>query len=215
MTTIGFIGAGQIGSQLARLAVRHGFDVVVSNSRGPATLVDLVAELGDRARAGTPVEAAEAGDVVVVTIPLGAIGSVPVEPLAGKVVIDTTNYYPHRDGRVAELDDESTTTSELVQRHLPSSHVVKAFNHPHAAQLTTDGTAAGTPGRRAVAVAGDDAGARARVAAFVDEIGFDVVELSPLSEGWRVQRDTPAYDNRGPADSLRADLAAARRYRDM
>ncbi len=215
MTTIGFIGAGHIGSQLARLAVQHGYDVVVSNSRGPATLVDLVAELGDRARAGTAEEAAAAGDLVVVTIPLKAIGSVPVEPLAGKVVIDTNNYYPQRDGQIAELDDESTTTAELLQAHLPGSHVVKAFNHILAAELTTDGAPAGTPGRRALVVAGDDADARARVVALLDRFGFDAVELSPLSEGWRIQRDTPGYGVRRDADGLRADLAAARRYRDM
>ncbi|WP_309135673.1 NAD(P)-binding domain-containing protein [Cellulomonas sp.] len=215
MTTIGLIGAGNIGSQLARLAVRHGYDVVVSNSRGPHTLVDLVAELGDRARAGTPQEAAEAGDLVVVTIPLKAIDTVPVEPLVGKVVIDTNNYYPQRDGQIAELDDESTTTAELLQRHLPQSHVVKAFNHILAAELTTDGSPAGTPGRRALVVAADDDAARARVVALLDELGFDAVELSPLSEGWRIQRDTPGYGVRRTAEELRADLAAARRYRDM
>lgn len=215
MTTIGLIGAGHIGSQLARLAVQHGYDVVVSNSRGPATLVDLVQELGDRARAGTPQEAAEAGDLVVVTIPLGAIDAVPVEPLAGKVVIDTNNYYPQRDGQIAELDDESTTTAELLQRHLPQSHVVKAFNHILAAELTTDGTPAGTPGRRALVVAGDDADARARVIALLDRFGFDAVELTTLAEGWRIQRDTPGYGVRRTADELRDDLAAARRYRDM
>src|SRR6478735_3806910 len=108
--TIGLIGAGHIGSQLARLAVQHGYDVVVSNSRGPDTLRDLVKELGPRARAATPAEAAEAGDLVVVTVPLKNIGDVPVAPLAGKIVIDTNNYYPERDGRIAELDNEQTTT---------------------------------------------------------------------------------------------------------
>src|SRR5688500_15428880 len=129
MTTIGLIGSGNIGSTVARLAVAAGHDVVLSNSRGPETLADLVAELGDRARAATAAEAAEAGDIVVVTIPLKAYREVPVEPLRGKTVIDTNNYYPDRDGHIAELDDESTTTSELLQAHLPGSHVVKAFNN--------------------------------------------------------------------------------------
>src|SRR5262245_54517439 len=124
--TIGLIGAGHIGSQVARLSVQHGYDVVVSNSRGPATLSDLVGELGPHARAATPLEAAQAGDLVVVTIPLKSIGDVPVAPLSGKVVVDTNNYYPQRDGHIAELDAESTTTSELLQRHLPASKVVKA-----------------------------------------------------------------------------------------
>ena len=215
MTTIGFIGSGNIGSQLARLAVGQGYDVVMSNSRGPETLQDLVDELGPRARAATPVEAAEAADVAVVTIPLKAIGSVPAAPLAGKIVIDTNNYYPQRDGQIAELDDESTTTSELLQRHLPDSKVVKAFNHIGAGELTTDPLPSGTPRRRALVVAGDDADARARVIALLDEFGYDAVEVSPLSESWRIQRDTPGYVRRHTVESLRVALAQAKRYRDM
>lgn len=215
MTTIGFVGSGNIGSQLARLAVAHGYDVVMSNSRGPATLAGLVAELGPSARAATPAEAAQAADLAVVTVPLRAVWDVPVEPLAGKVVIDTNNYYPARDGHVTELDDESTTTSELLQAHLPESAVVKAFNHITAADLTKDGRPAGTPGRRALAVVASDDEARARVARLVDEFGFDPVEVSPLSEGWRIQRDTPGYVVYRTADELRRDLAAARRYRDQ
>src|SRR3954470_21017203 len=119
MTTIGLIGAGHIGAQVARLAIAQGHQVVISNSRGPETLADLVKELGPKARAATPVEAAQTGDIVVVSIPLRNIRSVPVEPLAGKVVIDTNNYYPQRDGHIPELDDESTTTAELLQAHLP------------------------------------------------------------------------------------------------
>lgn len=215
MTTFGFIGSGHIGSQLARLLVARGHDVVMSNSRDPRTLSDLIAELGPHARAASPAEAAAAAEIAVVTIPLKAIDTVPVEPLAGKVVIDTNNYYPARDGQIPELDDESTTTAELLQRHLPTSKVVKAFNHIMAAQLTTDGQPAGTPDRRALAVVGDDADARARVAALVDSFGFDPVEVSPLSEGWRIQRDTPGYVARHTAASLTDALARARRYRDM
>src|SRR5712692_9113762 len=149
MTTIGLIGAGKIGSQLARLLVAHGYDVVISNSRGPETLTTLVAELGPKARAATALDAAKAGDIVVVTIPLKHYRTVPVEPLAGKIVIDTNNYYPQRDGHIAEFDNESTTTSDLLQAHLPMSKVVKAFNHIYAAQrrLTGDPPARRTVGR--------------------------------------------------------------------
>jgi len=215
VTTIGFIGSGKIGSQLARLAVAQGHHVVLSNSRGPETLADLVAELGPHARAATPAEAASAADIAVVTIPLRAIDTVPVEPLAGKIVIDTNNYYPVRDGQIAELDSEETTVSELLQRHLPTSKVVKAFNHIMFSQLTTDGRPAGTPGRRALVIAGDDAGALTTVAGLIDSFGFDVVEVSPLSEGWRIQRDTPGYVSKETAETLPAALAAAKRYRDM
>jgi len=211
MTTIGLIGAGHIGGQVARLAIKNGYDVVVSNSRGPATLSGLVEELGPRARAATAQEAARAGDIVVVTIPLKNIGSVPVEPLAGKVVIDTNNYYPERDGRIPELDAESTTTAELLQKHLPSSKVVKAFNHIYAAQLTTDGSAPGTPSRRALAIAGDDAAAKQVATELLDGFGFDAVDAGPLAEGWRYQPDTPAYNVRQDAEELRAALAQAKR----
>jgi 8-hydroxy-5-deazaflavin:NADPH oxidoreductase len=215
MKTIGLIGAGNIGSQVARLAVANGYAVVISNSRGPETLSALVAELGPYARAATPEEAARAGDLVVVTVPLKNYRHVPVDPLAGKIVIDTNNYYPERDGHIPELDNESTTTSELLQAHLPSSKVVKAFNHLYAAQLTTDGRPAGTPGRRALVIAGDDPDAKATVTRLLDQFGFDTVDAGPLKEGWRIQRDTPGYGPRRTADELRKDLSAARRYAEM
>jgi len=215
MTTIGLIGSGHIGSQLARVAIAQGYDVVLSNSRGPETLSELVAELGPQARAGTPKEAAEAADLAVVTTPLAAIPTIPVEPLAGKVVIDTNNYYPQRDGQIPELDDESTTVSELLQRHLPDSKVVKAFNHIAWMHILEDAKPSGTDGRRALAIAGDDAEAKETVAAFIDRAGFDVVDLGPLSEGWRTQRDTPAYVAPFTAEELAAKAAEAKRYRDM
>ena len=215
MKTIGIIGAGNIGAQLARLAVAHGYKVVISNSRGPETLTDLIAELGEHARAATPVEAAHAGDIVVVSVPLRNYRAIPVEELAGKIVIDTNNYYPQRDGQIPELDSESTTTAELLQAHLPKSKVVKAFNHIYAAQLTTDGRPAGTPNRRALVIAGDDESAKGAVTRLLDDFGFDTVDAGPLAEGWRIQRDTPGYGPRRNAVELRQDLAAAKRYRDM
>ena len=211
MKTIGLIGAGHIGSQLARLAVKNGYQVVISNSRGPESLATLVAELGPKARAATADEAAKAGDIVVVTVPLKNYRQVPVAPLAGKIVIDTNNYYPDRDGRIPELDNESTTTAELLQKHLPASKVVKAFNHIYAAALTTDGQPSGSKNRRALAIAGNDQAAKATVAQLIDEFGFDTVDLGRLEESWRIQRDTPGYGPRRNADELRKDLAAAKR----
>ena len=187
---------------------------MISNSRGPETLSDLVTELGPKARAATVLDAAKAGDIVVVTIPLKNYRSVPVEPLAGKVVIDTNNYYPQRDGHIAELDNESTTTSELLQAHLPKSKVVKAFNHIYAAELTTHGQPAGTKNRRALVIAGDDATRR-----------------RPSRSCWISSASTPwtrARSERGGASSATRpvtgrvarrrscgkDLAAAKRYAD-
>jgi len=231
MTTLGLIGSGHIGSTLARLAVDAGYEVVLSNSRGPETLVDLVAELGDPASAGTAEEAAAKGDLVVVTIPLAAYREVPVEPLRGKVVIDTNNYYPQRDGHITELDDESTTVSELLQAHLPESKVVKAFNNINFLMLRELARPAGDPARSVLAIAGDDAEAKAAVAGLVDDLGYDAYDVGPLSEGWRYQRDEPAYAELYSADppgtwppkiSRRVDeaflvqqLARAKRYADM
>ena len=215
MTTIGLIGAGHIGSEVARLAVRNGYKVVISNSRDPKTLSGLVAELGPNARAATALEAAQAGDIVVVTVPLKNYRDIPVEPLIGKTVIDTTNYYPERDGHILELDNESTTTSELLQAHLPTSKVVKAFNHIYAAELTTHGQPAGSKNRRALVIAGDHPDAKATVTRLLDQFGFDTVDAGPLREGWRIQRDTPGYGPRRTAEELRRDLAAAKRYAEM
>jgi 8-hydroxy-5-deazaflavin:NADPH oxidoreductase len=213
VTTIGLIGAGHIGSQVARAAIASGYDVVISNSRGPETLTDLVSELGPRARAGTTQEAATAGDLVIVAIPLKAIGDVPVEPLVGKVVIDTNHYYPGRDGTIAALDEGSLTSSGLLQVRLPNAHVVKAFNHIYARQITTDGTPPRTRNRRALVIAGDDLVAKAQVAELIDGFGFDVVDVGPLAESWRIEPGTPGYVTRLNSEELTAALAAAQRGR--
>lgn len=188
-----------------------GYDVVISNSRGPDTLTDLAAELGPRARAATPAEAAVAGDFAVVTVPLKSIRNIPAEPLAGKIVIDTNNYYWERDGRIPALDNGEATTSGLLQEHLPTSKVAKGFNHIKAPQITTDGTPAGTDNRRALATASDYPEASELVAKLYDEFGFDTVNIGPLSESWRVERDRPAYVVRQNADELTENLARAPR----
>jgi 8-hydroxy-5-deazaflavin:NADPH oxidoreductase len=229
MTTWGFIGSGHLGRTAARLALTAGHEVVMSNSRGPETLEGLVAELGPGAHAGTVDEAARAGDVVVVTIPFLAHRDVPAEALRGKVVIDTMNYYPQRDGEVAELEAESTTSSELLAAHLPESRVVKAFNNIFFQHLGSLGRPSGAPDRSALAIAGDDADAKALVSRLLDEIGYDTLDLGPLSEGWRIQRDTAAYGTpysadpsdwtaggrQATAEQLREAADRARRYRDM
>jgi predicted dinucleotide-binding enzyme len=211
MTTIGFIGAGNIGQSVARLAVDHGYDVVLSNSRGPETLADVVAGLGPHADADTAAGAAERGDLVVVTVPFKAYRDVPAAPLAGKVVVDTNNYYPARDGQFAELDDKADTSAGMLQAHLPESHVVKAFNHVMFSQLLEHGQPSGTAGRRALAIAGDDADAKATVARLIDELGFDVVDVGPLAESWRIEPDHPGYGARLDAEEMREALAAAER----
>ncbi len=211
MTTLGIIGAGHIGSQVARAALSAGYGVVIANSRGPETLTGLIAELGPTARAATAAEAGQAGDVVIVAVPLSALDQIPVEPLAGKIVLDTNNYYHERDGHIEALDAGETTTSQMLQQHLPTSKVVKAFNHIKAPDITTDIAPAGAPDRRALAVSSDHPEAAAFATTFYDEIGFDTVEVGPLSESWRVERDRPAYVVRQTAAELRENLEAADR----
>ncbi|WP_308929693.1 NAD(P)-binding domain-containing protein [Arthrobacter sp. SLBN-112] len=211
MTTIGIIGAGHIGSQVARKAVELGYDVVISNSRGPETLQGLVAELGPKARAATAAEAAAAGDFAVVTVPLKNYKDIPAQPLAGKIVIDTNNYYWERDGRIPALDNGEATTSGLLQEHLPGSKVAKGFNHIMAKDIASDATPAGTENRRALATASDYPEAAELVTRLYDEFGFDTVNAGRLSESWRVERDRPAYVKRQTAAELKDNLAKATR----
>jgi predicted dinucleotide-binding enzyme len=211
MTHIGFIGSGLIGSQLARLAVANGHTVTMSNSRGPETLTDLITELGDTAAAGTVHDAAATGEIVVVTVPLSGIPSVPADLLAGKIVIDTNNYYFERDGHIDILDAQQKTVSQLLQDHLPQSSVVKAFNNIAFGDLTAHATPAGTPGRRALPIAGDSAEAKAVVAALIDGFGFDVVDSGSLADSWRYERDMPTYGVRQTVSELESGLAAAER----
>src|SRR4051812_26987502 len=181
MTTLGLIGAGNIGTALAQAAIRQDWDVVLSNSRGPETLQDLVSELGPKARAATAAEAAAAGDFAVVTVPLKNYKDIPVEPLAGKIVIDTNNYYWERDGRIPALDNGEATTSGLLQEPLPKSRVAKGFTHIMPKDITTDGTPAGTENRRALATASDYPEAAELVTRLYDEFGFDTVNVGALS----------------------------------
>ena len=210
-TDIGIIGAGNIGGTLARRLVELGHRVTIANSRGPETLAELVAELGPNATAGTVTEAAEAGEFVIVTVPLKAYRDIPVAPLAGKIVIDTNNYYWERDGRIAELDSGEATVSGLLQAHLPESKVVKGFNNIAAAAILTDGTPTGTPGRRALSTASDFDDAAELVTALFDDLGFDSVVIGTLAESWRAERDQPAYVTPQNRDELVANLARAER----
>lgn len=209
MRTLGLIGAGHIGSQLARLAVLHGYDVVLANSRAPETLASLLSDLGPKASAATAAGAAAAGELVVVSIPLKAYLSVPPAPLAGKIVIDTNNYYAQRDGHIAELDRQQVTSAQLLQRHLPKSKVVKAFNHIQAAHLTAHAQPTGSSDRRALAVSGDDESARDTVALLIDELGFDAVDAGTLAESWRIEPGSPGYGPRRTQRELQDDLSRA------
>lgn len=194
--TLGFIGSGRIGTAVARRALAAGYDVVLSNSRGPETLTHLVSELTDEhgggVRAGTTREAA-AADVVVVTIPLHAYTDVPADALEGRVVLDTLNYYPDRDGHVASLDDGTATTSGLLQEHLADAHVVKAFNTIHSDAIGALARPSESEDRSALPIFGEDFAAKDLATSVLDRLGFDVVDGGGLSESWRTENGRPAY----------------------
>ncbi|WP_394618654.1 NADPH-dependent F420 reductase [Lentzea sp. JNUCC 0626] len=191
--TLALIGSGNVGGAIAKLAVDAGWNVVLSNSRGPETLAELVASLGERATAATTEEAVATGDLVVVSVPLFAYRDLPAEQLNGKIVIDAMNYYPQRDGQIAELESGELTASGLLQRALPGARVVKAFNNivfRHLAELPRP---SGAPDRATLPIAGDDDAAKAEVTRLMDALGFDALDYGTLAESWRSERDMPAY----------------------
>lgn len=193
MTTVGIIGAGEVGSQIARAAVRNGYKVVIANSRGPETLSGLIAELGTRARAATASEAASAGDFVVIAVPLKRINDMPVQPLVNKIVLDTNNYMAWRDGRFPELESGETTVHELRQQQLPKSRIAKAFTHIQAPRLFISAKPAGAPDRHALSVSSNYPEAVELVTRLYDQFGFDTADNSPLNESWRTGPGQPAW----------------------
>lgn len=227
MTTLGILGAGQAGSTLARVVIGAGYDVVIANSRRPETLTSLVGELGPHARAAWAQDAAAAADIAVVAFPYAPDDVLPVAELAGKVVIDNNNYMVWRDGNFPEVDSGRTTIHELRQQQLPTSKVVKAFTHiqfheryeirvpsdtlPAVVRLARP---AGAPDRKALVVSSDHPDAVDVVTRLYDDLGFDAVDNSPLSESWRSAPGTPmwrhAIDGQSREDLVR-NLRRARR----
>ncbi len=206
---IGIIGAGYVGRSLAEAGVKAGHEVMLSNSRGPQTLFSEATLLG--CKVGTVEEAASFGDLIVIAITMKHYKAVPIEPLAGKIVIDSNNYYPMRDDPIPELNSKETTSSEMLARHLPQSKVVKAFNAIMMPDFDRDARPAGSFDRRALPLAGDDAAAKKVVANLYDQFGFDPVDVGALSEGWRFQPETPVYCIRFNSEWIKHALNAAAR----
>lgn len=212
MATIGIIGAGEVGSNIARAAIASGYEVVIANSRGPETLGRLVEELGPSARAATAAQAAAAGDFVVVAVPLKLLNDMPAAELAGKIVIDTNNYMPWRDGHYPVVDRGEKTEHELRQEQLPASRVVKAFTHIQAPRIIAWARPAGSPDRVALAASSDFPEAVEIVMRLHDQFGFDTVDNSPLRESWRTRPGQPAWkQERHTRAELTANIARARR----
>ncbi len=206
---IGFVGAGAMAQTLAQHALRSGHQVMLSNSRGPESLISIASVFD--CKIGTAEEAAVFGDVVIIAVPLHAHKNLPKQQLEGKVVLDLLNYFPHRDGHISELNDMQMTTSELLASYLPGAKVVKAFNSITVQDLQVDARHKGANDRRAIPVASDDPQAKAIAVQLIDDIGFDAADGGSLADSWRFERFRPAYCVAAPKGKLEQILAATTR----
>ncbi|MBF0671317.1 MAG: NADPH-dependent F420 reductase [Salinibacterium sp.] len=207
MTTLGIIGAGKAGMVLARLAAASGYRVLLARSGDPAFIPLGAADREGGITATTVADAAERADLVVLALPLSAHRTLPVSALAGKTVVDAMNYWWETDGIRPDFADPRTSSSEIVQAFLPESRVVKAFNHVGYHDLEDEPRPPGTPGRKAIAFAGDDAAAKVEVAQLIDDLGFDPVDAGPLAEGMRFEPNTELFGADVDAHEVRAMLA--------
>lgn len=206
---IGIFGAGKVGTALARLLVASGYDVLITGSPRQTALDLLVSVVAPGARVVTPAELVDRSDVIIVAVPFGKAGTVPWADFGGKVVVDAMNYWPPVDGHIAVIDDDERSTSEINAARNPLARVVKSFNHIGYHEMEDDSMDAGSPLRRAIAVVGDDDGARAVIAGIIDDIGFDAVDGGSLANGRALEPGHPAFGRELSASELSRLLSPA------
>ncbi|MDQ2661084.1 MAG: NAD(P)-binding domain-containing protein [Actinomycetota bacterium] len=206
---IGIFGAGKVGTALARLLVASGYDVRMAGSPRQTALDLLVAVVAPGARVATPAELVAESDVIIVAVPFGKAGTVPWADFGSRIVVDAMNYWPPVDGHIAEIDADERSTSEINAARNPFARVVKSLNHLGYHEMEDDSMDPGSPLRRAIAVVGDDADARAVIARLIDDIGFDAVDGGPLANGRALEPGHPAFGRELSARELEVLLEPA------
>ncbi|MFE5673449.1 NADPH-dependent F420 reductase [Agromyces sp. NPDC056523] len=207
---IGIFGAGKVGTALARLLVDSGYEVALTGSPRQTALDLLVSVVAPGARVASPSDLVQGSDVIIVAVPFGKAATVPWEAFDGKVVVDATNYWPPVDGHIAEIDADERSTTEIHATLNPRARVVKSLNHLGYHDMEDDAMPAGSPLRRALAVVGDDEGAREVVARLIDDLGFDAVDGGGLANGRALEPGHPAFGREHSASELTALLDAER-----
>lgn len=202
LPVIGIIGSGRLGTAVARLSLNAGYDVLITNSRGPESLRLLVDVLLPGARAMTVSEVVTTADIIVLALPLRQYSAVPLELFDGKIVIDAMNYWPPTDGTIATLDAARQSSSEFIQSVMPAARIVKTLNHIAYNELEEDSRPSGSNGRRAVLMAGNHSQAKKTVGAYIDSLGFDAIDRGPLAAGKDYQPGTELFDSRFTSEEL-------------
>lgn len=200
--SVGIIGAGRLGTAIARQSLNAGYNVAIANSRGPESLRLMLSVLLPGATAMDVPDLIAASDIIILAVPLNQYKTLAVNSLSGKIVIDAMNYWPPTEGDIVEFMTKGVTSSEYLQQYFSGARLIKTLNHVAYNELEEHSLPPDSNGRRAIALAGDDEDAKQQVESFINDLGFDPVDLGPLSHGKKFQPDTPLFNARYTSDDL-------------